>query len=265
MTVHDHDPDLIAAFAVGDLTEGSREAAAAARLVEDCADCRAEHEVQRRIRATLAAAPAVHLTAGERSTLHEAVLAGIGRGGTVASLAERALRRRLAFASAAAALLVVVGLGGVLTQLGGRDGGEVAAGAPAADEALRSAAADTTAAAFSTTAAGAMQEFAPAGGVDEPVLADLGAVGLAELAEAAAAAVVSAENAAEPVTFDAGFFNDREQRVPECFGEATAAVVGALFAEVDGEPVQVFVVAAGEGTYRVEAFWVEGCRPLPLG
>lgn len=264
MTVHDHDPDLIAAYAVGDLGPGADQATAA-RWVEECADCRSEFELQRTIRGVLAAAPAVRLTADERASLHHAVMADIGRRGTVVSLAERSLRRRMAFASAAAVLVVVVGLGGVLSQLGGRDGGEVAAEEAGAADALRSAAADTVAAETTTAAAAGIQEMAPMGGGHEPVLSDLGALTLPELTEAAAAAIVSAETAPENTVFDAGFFNDREQRVPECFGRASSPVVGALFAAVDGEAVQVFIVASGEGGYRAEAFWVEGCRPLPLG
>jgi hypothetical protein len=264
MTVHDHDPDLIAAYAVGDLGPGADQVTAA-RLVEECADCRSEFELQRTIRGLLEAAPAVRLSADERVSLHHAVMAGVGRRGTLVSLDERRLRRRVAFASAAAALLVVVGLGGVLSQLGGRDGANVAAEEAGAADALRSAAADTVAAETTTTAAAGIQEMAPMGGGHEPVLSDLGALALPELAEAAAAAVVSAETAPESTVFDADFFNDREQRVPECFGRAGSPVVGALFALVDGEAVQVFIVGTAEGGYRAEAFWVEGCRPLPLG
>ncbi len=130
--MHSHDLDLIAAFADGSLQETGE----AQSLIDSCADCRAEFEAQRSALAAVAALPPVGLlTDIEKAALHRDLWTEL-RNPPVAARASNPWWYRWSYA--AAGLFVVVGLFGVLNQLGGQED----SGQP---EAL--VAADTTAAA----------------------------------------------------------------------------------------------------------------------
>jgi hypothetical protein len=66
--MHEHDFDLVAAFADG--TASPAEAAAAERAVTDCAECAAEHRAQIEILEFLRSAPSASMTEMERAALH---------------------------------------------------------------------------------------------------------------------------------------------------------------------------------------------------
>ena len=66
--MHDHDFDLMAAFADG--TASTAEAVAAERAVTDCAECAVEYRAQIEALEFLRSAPPVSMTDMERATLH---------------------------------------------------------------------------------------------------------------------------------------------------------------------------------------------------
>mgnify|MGYP001821774667 CR=1 FL=1 len=66
--MHEHDFDLVAAFADG--TASPAEAVAAERAVTDCAECAAEHRAQIEVLEFLRSVPSASMTEMERATLH---------------------------------------------------------------------------------------------------------------------------------------------------------------------------------------------------
>lgn len=66
--MHEHDFDLVAAFADG--TASPAEAAAAERALTDCVECAAEHRAQIEVLEFLRSAPSASMTEMERAALH---------------------------------------------------------------------------------------------------------------------------------------------------------------------------------------------------
>jgi hypothetical protein len=160
MTDHSHDLDLIASFAGGHADDE----ALARRLLDECAVCRGEYELQRRMQELLSSLPAPEMTETERQRLHQAL--ATPPGARVITLAERRRARTwMRLGTAAAGLLVVVGLGSVFLRMmgGAQDGGALL-------EAESAAATTTVADSFTTTAA-AMEGFASGGESDLAYLA----------------------------------------------------------------------------------------------
>lgn len=114
--MHDHDQDLIAAYAEGALTDDAE----ARALVESCEACRADYEAQAAVLRMLSSAPRPALTELERARLHRGVRAAVEP--KTPAGAGSPWWRRLAFA--AAALFLMVGVGTVLANLGA--GGDAA-------------------------------------------------------------------------------------------------------------------------------------------
>lgn len=118
--MHDHDFDLIAAIAEGEMSPV--EQAVAETSLAACDACQTDLELQREALAVLRESPAISMTDIERAALHRNVLAAatpIAK--TVVSRPKDPWFQRLMPAmAAAAALLVVVGVGSVLVN-GGSD------------------------------------------------------------------------------------------------------------------------------------------------
>lgn len=111
--MHNHDLDLIAAYADG-LPEV--DAGRARALIDTCGICRDEYEAQRAVRSWLQEPPPAGLDVAERHRLRGAVLESIGGGTPVVDLAKMRMRRWVAVGSVAAALMVMVGLGNILSS-----------------------------------------------------------------------------------------------------------------------------------------------------
>jgi hypothetical protein len=115
--MHSHDLDLIAAYAEGSAGDDTE----ARALVESCADCRAEYEAQRRALSFLGALPAASpMTDIEKAALHRDLWTALRNPAPVATGTPRWMRWSLA----AAGVFVVVGVAGVLGQMGGDDASE---------------------------------------------------------------------------------------------------------------------------------------------
>lgn len=277
--MHDsHDLDLIADYA-----DGSRDPAAR-RLVDSCAECRAELALHRDVQNLLAGTAPVAMTDGERAAMRAGVRAGIEELAPVVPLAARRQSRWLKLGSVAAAVFVTVGVAGVLTQQGGRDdtASELAAGAEETtnDEAftLEAATATTAAAeaaefsaeersgedgsqAESTTAADSL----PVGGSDAAALGvgivtDAGPITRTALDDQLDALIDLLGNQPESEQLDTAWFNDREIPAPSCLTSEVLPVFGVINATVDGQDVQAFVVFdTTTSEYRADILLVDGC------
>lgn len=177
--MHEHDFELIAAIAEGEMAAGDLSAAEA--VVASCEDCTTDLQLQREALQALQTAAPVVMSDLERATLHRNVAQNLGP----AELRADKLRpvpwfqRLMPAMAAAAALLIVVGVGSILV-----DG-------PGAD-----LAADPTSAATSDG------QPVPAG---EELAEDSGGVELMDEAEAATTTVAAAgEATASPGIQDFG-------------------------------------------------------------
>jgi hypothetical protein len=119
--MHEHDFDLIASIAEGEL--GPDEQAAAEALLVACPACRADLQLQRQALAFLQAAPPVLMTDIERAALHKSVAENLPPARRPSSTKTNApwFQRLMPAMAAAAALIVVVGVGSVLVTGSGDD------------------------------------------------------------------------------------------------------------------------------------------------
>ena len=124
--MHRHDLDLIAAYADGSALDDEE----ARALVETCAECRAEYEAQRSVLSALGALPPMSpMTDIEKAGLHRDLWTELRNPQAAKAAASPGWMR---WALAAASLFVVVGVAGVLGQLGQGDSAQEVA-APFAD------------------------------------------------------------------------------------------------------------------------------------
>lgn len=227
MTEHTHDLDLIAEFASGEPSDDAR------RLVEACAECRAEFQLQQEIRNLLASLPAVTLTNEESETLHRS-LSPLG-GAKVISITERRRAQLwLRVGSVAAGIFVVAGLGTVVaSQLGGG-----AAGGDTAFEALSS---PTTTAASDFTTAAAAAELAPAGEESDHGLRQLaGGDESAVRAEMENMLNSYSSSAGATTTGDGAPGADLEQRCSDQLPAGT--IVDRAESFLDSKPILIYLV-----------------------
>ncbi len=119
---HEHDFDVIAAIAEGDLGPAQQQAAEA--QLESCQDCRKDLQLQREALVLLRSAPTVNMTDLERAAIRRGVAQHIGPEVLTSRLQPKTpwFQRLMPVMSAAAALLVVVGVGSVLVN-GSNDAG----------------------------------------------------------------------------------------------------------------------------------------------
>jgi anti-sigma factor RsiW len=224
--MHDsHDLDLIADYA-----DGGRDPAAE-RLLDACAECRAELALHQEMRSLLAGSAPVSMTDDERAAMRAGVRAGINEVAPVVPLSARRQSRWLKLGSVAAAMFVTVGVAGVLTQRGGNDAAFDAASGQ--ESAATEEAADTFAAATAeTTASDEVSGFVaeeraaesltpptsdglPVGGADAAaigvgILTDSGSVTRVELDGQLDALLDLLRNQPASEQLDAAWFNDRE-------------------------------------------------------
>ena len=114
--MHEHDFEVIAAIAEGDLGPAQQQAAEA--QLESCQDCRKDLQLQREALVLLRSAPTVNMTDLERASVHRAVAQHVGPAAPTSRLQSKVpwFQRLMPVMTAAAALLVVVGLGSVLVN-----------------------------------------------------------------------------------------------------------------------------------------------------
>jgi hypothetical protein len=273
---HAHDVDIVAALA-GGWIDDDEERTAAEVLVEDCEECRAEFELHTDVSTWLSSAAEVSMTDEERESLHRRVHAEAAPGGNVVAMPDRSARATrgwLRIGSVAAALVMVVGVGGILTQLDGADSGETSADGGTADTAAAEAAdpvegllrddsgggdaatalqSEETAAAAAPESAEDMDESLSDGSVAgyggpvaAPVVEDSTDHDSGALRERAAAFADEVAAREDPPLLTADDFSAREAPTPECFTTAVEPAYGVLLTTLEGRPVQVFVVAQAD-------------------
>ncbi len=112
--MHEHDTELIAAIAAGDMSR--EEQAAAEASLASCKVCRTDLQLQREALEALAAAPPVMMNDLERAAVRRQVWTAVTSDATRPDSLPRApwFQRWIPAMAAAAALLVVVGVGSVL-------------------------------------------------------------------------------------------------------------------------------------------------------
>lgn len=225
MNDHPHDLDLIASFAGGFADDDL-----ARRLLDECAVCREEYELQRRMQELLSSLPSPEMTETERQRLHQVLTPPPGA--RIITLSERRRARTwMRVGTAAAGLLVVVGLGSVFLRMmgGATDGGSLL-------EAGSAGATTTTLAETFTTAAAAMESFGDGGG---------GVLSLPGGDEAAVEAEV--EQLLEVAVGRANFLvEDTAQRAElRCSDQLTGqTILTAAESYLDGRPIVIYIVEA---------------------
>lgn len=253
--MHRHDLNTIAALADGSL----KDEAQARALVESCDECRVEYESHKVVIAALAAVEPVTMTDLEKAALHRDLWTDL-RADTAPAVKTPPWWYRWSYA--AAGVFVVVGLVGVVSQLGGVSTSDSAAPEVFADLGTQDgggadeAATDEAEAAETTIAA-----VEDAGGGAEPLSRSLDAATFSLLVEQARSVEPTSSEAA------ATFSNDATaRRAAECVEEAGLSaqeVVG----EVEASTMYLLTVAIGEKFDAGTVFTVvdfETCQVLSV-
>jgi hypothetical protein len=226
-----HDLDLIAAYAEGLLADGDE----ARHLVEVCADCRREFELQKGVKSLVAALPPGRLTDPERLELH-AIIKSLPRGNVITMEDRRRTQRWMRVASVAAAGFVLIGLGAVFVGTLNNPQSRLAFSTTAGSLAVGSAEATTTAADAATTAAG--QEFDTsrrllAGGDADAVRSEID-----ELLDESSESFYGASPSEDATQGESSM----------CAGEvSTREVLQVAESRLDGRPIVIFIVATEDG------------------
>ena len=275
--MHDnHDLDLIADHADGIPSPDAE------RLLESCAECRAELAMHLEMKELLASAPVVTMTDDERAQLHAGVRAGIEQPAPVVSITERRQRLWMRLGSVAAAMFVTVGVAGVFANM--EDGGvetaafeaasdTTAGGESAAREDVQEESAAFAADAATETTAAASEDTTASGeggGAEQPEipeaipvgpLVDAGAITFAELEERVTATIELLRTDPAPLVLDTDWFNGNSERpAPSCLSSEVDPVFSVINAVIDGQETQTFVVLdAATGDYRADTFLAEDC------
>ena len=263
--MHDHDLDLIAAYADGSLEQDSLEAE---RLVASCDVCREEYQRQREMKELLGSLPPVTLTDVERHRLHSELRRELTPPSPAVATPRRTRRApwwtRVAVV-AAGFLVVVVGAGvlvrmGNLVSAGGTESQlaiDEGTTAPAAETSLTTAAAMELAPQSEEGAVaspGADTEAATTTAASVGAAPDLGAVSLQGIEEALAAQAADTEGLVE-----------KSRRVYEavlsCVDRVDGDILAAATASVDGVPVEAYLVSH-DGETEVVVLTVVDCSPL---
>lgn len=235
--MHEHDLDLIAAYADG---SGDVDVIRAQRLVDSCPICRREYEVQAGVRQWLADAKFQGLDGTERSRIRSAVLSQVQDRSTTR------LRAWLAAGSVAAALLVVVGLGGILSNgFSAGDSAEVAT--MAADDGS------------STTAAVLESDTAePQMGIAEAAVAaeDLGQTDMESLRRIVDDRIASAEALSTEESASRALPPDLL-----CLDTVEGTPIESVTATVDGTALEVYIVEV-DGDFEARYLRSQDCSPL---
>jgi hypothetical protein len=266
--MHRHDLDTIAALADGSLKDET----SARALVESCAECRAEYESHTVVIAALAAVEPATMTDLEKAALHRELWTDL-RAGAAPAVKTPPWWYRWSYA--AAGVFVVVGLVGVVSQLGG-----VSTSDSAAPEVLEAP----------DDASGVADLAAQDGGADE-LGAEEAATDEAETAETTIAAtedagdggttmnrsldaatfslLVEQARSVEPTSSQAAatFSNDETaRRAAECVEEAGLSAKEVI-GEVEASTMYLLTVAIGEEVDADTVFTVvdfETCQVLSV-
>jgi hypothetical protein len=228
-----HDLELIAAYAEGLLADGDE----ARNLVEECAHCQQEYELQKGVKGLLAGLPQARLTDPERLELH-AIIKRLPGGNVITLEDRRRTQRWMRIASVAAVSFVLIGLGAVFVGTmggGSRASFSTTAGALGGNDSSAEAFVTTTAAAATTTAlaqATDMQRLA--GGDADAVRAEIDSLLLDESFLPAYSASPREEAAQGIQALCAAEVSDRE-------------VVQVAESRLDGRPIVIFIVATEDG------------------
>ena len=266
--MHRHDLNTIAALADGSL----KDEAQARALVETCDECRVEYESHKVVIAALAAVEPVTMTDLEKAALHRDLWTDL-RADTAPAVKTPPWWYRWSYA--AAGVFVVVGLVGVVSQLGGVSTSDSAApevfeapddASGVADLGAQDGGADELRAEEATTAEAETAETTiaaaeDAGGGAEPLSRSLDAATFSLLVEQARSVELTSSEAA------ATFSNDETAlRAAECVEEAGLSaqeVVG----EVEASTMYLLTVAIGEEVDAGTVFTVvdfETCQVLSV-
>jgi hypothetical protein len=234
--MHRHDLNTIAALADGSLKDETQ----ARALVESCDECRVEYESHKVVIAALAAVEPVTMTDLEKAALHRDLWTDL-RADAAPAVKTPPWWYRWSYA--AAGVFVVVGLVGVVSQLGGVSTSDSAA--PEVFEAPDDA----------SGVAGLGTE--DDGGADE-VGADEAATDEAEVAETTIAAAEDAGNGAETLSrsLDAATFSllvEQARSVEPTSSEAAATFSNDATARRAAECVEEAGLSAQEVVGKVEA------------
>ena len=258
MTHLDHDLDLIAAHAAGDLADREQ----AESLVQSCPECATELREQLAIRQLLGNAPTAQLTTFEADALHRGVRSQLPA--PVIDLAAARARKPLSpvwgrLTAVAAVLAGVVVIGTVFANGGDENATatttiaiELAAGESSEDR--MAAAAATTAAAETTFAAGAGQNLEDAGiaGSDEDSLDSLAGKARLLLEQEINGAAPTATTSAANLDYQAA-----------CPALAELTVVTTAEASLDERPVIILVIEEDD-VLSVRAYYTDDCSEITL-
>lgn len=238
--MHNHDLDLIAAFAEGDDPDGI-----AAGLIEQCQICAAEYRNQQAVTAALRSIPRIRLDDRERDKLRAGV--SVALGATVTPLNRRWVR----VGSVAAAILVV---GSVGSLLGG--GGDttattefttIAAALGGAESSNFDAAAPTSAASLTAESGRLTTAYG--------TVTNLGVMTRDGFVAALEAEVVDDQSMKS--------MNDTSPTPLPCSDSVSGAIQRTVVAEVDGVAVIGYVVGTDVGISRL-AFRLTDCTSYAL-
>lgn len=249
MDDHLHDPDLIADYAQGT----SESAHDARRLLDECAQCRAEYETQLRMKELLSGLPSVQMTEQERQRLHRS-LDKVSSGKVITLDDRRRAQRWMKLGTVAAGMFVAVGLGSVFLQMNqGSDGGETAA--------LEALSATTTTPMAVTTAAAAESDTAPAesSGLSGSALRSYEG-GNSEAVRAEIEELIG--NALADQGIDQYSTPAVEPRCADRVEEST--VLAGADSTLDGRPIIIYIVADQDGP-RGRVFDQATCSEIDLG
>lgn len=223
-----HDLELIAAYAEGLLADGDE----ARHLVEECADCRREFELQKGVKSLVAGLPPARLTDPERLELH-AIIRRLPRRNVITMEDRRRTQRWMRVASVAAAGFVLIGLGAVFVGTmgaGSRSSFSTTAGALQAEGSTEALATTTTAAATSTVAEGAFDTSRLlAGGDADAVRSEIDAL---------------LDESSQPL-YGASRSEDAAQGFEVLCSDqvSTREVLQVAESRLDGRPIVIFIVA----------------------
>ncbi|HUO46371.1 MAG TPA: hypothetical protein VM470_06030 [Acidimicrobiia bacterium] len=249
MNDHLHDPDLIANYAEG-ISEAANEAR---RLLDECAQCRAEYETQLQMKELLSSLPQVQMTEDERQRLHRA-LDKVPPGKVITLAERRRAQRWIKLGTVAASLFVAVGVGSIFLQLNqGSDGGD--------NGALEALSATTTAPLAATTAAAAAENDtaqAPSGLAGSALRTYDG--GDSEVVRAEIEQLISDSATDESIGEYSTFAT--EPRCTEQVEDST--VLAGADSNLDGRPIVIYIIEDEDGP-RGRVFDQATCSEIDLG
>ena len=245
--MHEHDLDLVAAYADGSLTGDTSEVV---RLISSCEVCRAEFEGQRRVIELLAAARPPELDPEERRAIRDRVWARLQAELRTVPTVPAARRRvpwwlRLA-PVAAGILVVVVGVGVLLQSGGGESTGVADLAAETTPTAAPAATVTTGAAELATPLEEPFGEMADGDAIPEAGMARAALVLSADLGETTLEEIErTLDQRSEALMVPEA--PDDGRPIPSCTDFVEGEILDAVTGIVDGTQVEAYLVDDGAG------------------